>query len=352
MTKSIRAAALAETNRVNKIKEVAAGHPAIEAKAIAEGWDPSKTELHVLRAARPQATPGGAFGINTGRGSRLPPTSSRRPARVSGGIPEKVAFAGMTDKAKEIAASKPMRRQTIYGLCAIVAAANGVHMPSSRMDNDVIQAMFTIERRPADPGRRRRVRWLLDHVASAASPRTSSIRRCWPPTATSRASCPTSRGKPTRTISSTFKRYRMTASGDYAEIGPNGELKSMGLQDESYPNQVTTKGVIVNVGRELMVNDDMGALTQLPDTIGRKAALKREKVVFQVLGTAPTTAAPGASVNQTANGFNFFCTRQRQLLERRRFGAVHFVSRQRHGSCSSSRRTPTATPSWSCPTAC
>ena len=45
----------AETRRVEAIRKVCAGkHPDLEAKAIEEGWDESRTELHVLRASRPQ----------------------------------------------------------------------------------------------------------------------------------------------------------------------------------------------------------------------------------------------------------------------------------------------------------
>lgn len=52
----IRAAALAETNRIAAIRKVCAGrHADIEAKAIEEGWDAGQTELEVLRAERPKA---------------------------------------------------------------------------------------------------------------------------------------------------------------------------------------------------------------------------------------------------------------------------------------------------------
>jgi hypothetical protein len=47
----------AETRRVEAIRKVCAGkHPDIEAQAIEEGWDEARTELHVLRASRPQVT--------------------------------------------------------------------------------------------------------------------------------------------------------------------------------------------------------------------------------------------------------------------------------------------------------
>lgn len=52
---NVRRRMAAETRRVEAIRTVCAGkHPDIEAKAIEEGWDETRTELHVLRASRPQ----------------------------------------------------------------------------------------------------------------------------------------------------------------------------------------------------------------------------------------------------------------------------------------------------------
>src|SRR5690606_26774275 len=51
-----RAKMAAETKRVNAIRKVCGGrHETIEAQAIADGWDESRTELEVLRASRPAA---------------------------------------------------------------------------------------------------------------------------------------------------------------------------------------------------------------------------------------------------------------------------------------------------------
>src|SRR5439155_11982519 len=99
-----------------------------------------------------------------------------------------------------------------------------------------------------------------------------------------------------------FKRYRLTGSGVMSPVGPTGELKNMSLQDESYANQVSTKGALIQITREILINDDMGALTQVPSLIGRQAAISREKAVFTALlgnassffGTAHANYASGA----------------------------------------------------------
>jgi len=47
-----------ETRRVEAIRKLCGGkHADIEAKAIEEGWDETKTELHLLRASRPKVAP-------------------------------------------------------------------------------------------------------------------------------------------------------------------------------------------------------------------------------------------------------------------------------------------------------
>ena len=52
----VRAEAVAESQRIAAIRKLCgAKHAGIEAKAIAEGWDATKTELEVLRASRPKA---------------------------------------------------------------------------------------------------------------------------------------------------------------------------------------------------------------------------------------------------------------------------------------------------------
>src|SRR5690606_24493269 len=53
---ALRAEALAETSRIAAVRKICAGkHLDIEAQAIRDGWDATRTELEVLRASRPKA---------------------------------------------------------------------------------------------------------------------------------------------------------------------------------------------------------------------------------------------------------------------------------------------------------
>ena len=72
----IRAAALAETNRIAAIRQICAGKfPEIEAQAIREGWDATRCELEVLRASRPKAP-----AVHVQKVPASPPASLKRPA--------------------------------------------------------------------------------------------------------------------------------------------------------------------------------------------------------------------------------------------------------------------------------
>lgn len=313
--KEIRAAHASESKRIGKIREICAGrHANIEAKAIEEGWDETKTELAVLRAERPQggdsvnAAGNYSFGINTGAGEEATTQIVAAACALSAGISEKTALAGLTEQQKNVVANRKMRNQvsSIYGLCNVIAASHGKRLPSSRMDEDVLRAMFRMDR-DLD----------LQAAGGTGSSATMSLsgitenllnKSMLDSYATVGSLVDEIAYQTDTNDFKQYKRYRMTASGLMSALGAAGELKSISLQDESYPNQVKTQGVILTIGRDILINDDMGALTQAPTLLGRGAALYREMMVFSNLLVGTSTVAPGASVGQAANSFNFFST--------------------------------------------
>ena len=333
MLKQMRTAAAGEQKRLAAIQAKAEEYrervePAkfadIQAKATENGWDQDKVELEMLRAARPDhdvraGTGSGmttaTFGINVGRGEVVTQEIVAAACALAGGVEEKRALEGLTDGQKQVVASRKVRNSvgSIYGMCSVIAAANGVRMPSSRMDEDVLKAMFAIERRlelQADGGgaggfSTMSLSGITENVLNKAMLEAygqvdSVIDQIAYQTDTNDF-------KP-------YKRYRLTSSGLMSALGPTGELKSISLQDESYANQVKTQGVIMNVPRELLINDDLGALTQAPTLLGRGAALYREMVVFSNILALPATPAPGNSVGKAANNFNFFSTGAGNLM--------------------------------------
>jgi hypothetical protein len=93
----------------------------------------------------------------------------------------------------------------------------------------------------------------------------------------------------------TMTRYRMTSAGDYAKVGPDGELKHGSLGSESYTNTLATYGKMLTITREAQYNDDLGALTQIPSQLGGDAGRKFNSIFW-------TTFQDNASFFTSARG--------------------------------------------------
>lgn len=66
--------------------------------------------------------------------------------------------------------------------------------------------------------------------------------------------------------------YRLNMTGGFEEVGAGGELKHAKLSDESFSNQAKTYGKMLGLTRQDIINDDMGALNDVPFMFGRAAA--------------------------------------------------------------------------------
>lgn len=74
--------------------------------------------------------------------------------------------------------------------------------------------------------------------------------------------------------------YRMVANAKFEQVGSDGKLKHGSLSDETYNNRAKTYGKLFGLSREHIINDDLGALTGLPQEIGRGAGLKLNEVFW------------------------------------------------------------------------
>lgn len=68
--------------------------------------------------------------------------------------------------------------------------------------------------------------------------------------------------------------YALTGDMQYEQIGPTGELPHGTLSEETYNNQAKTYGRMLAITRNDIINDDLGALEQVPQRLGRGGALK------------------------------------------------------------------------------
>jgi hypothetical protein len=88
-------------------------------------------------------------------------------------------------------------------------------------------------------------------------------------------------------------RYRTGSIGNYDVLNENGEYKRKAIPDgEKSSITIGTRGNIIAITRETIVNDDLGALTDLTTAIGRAGKRTIEAAVFSLLaensGAGPT----------------------------------------------------------------
>jgi HK97 family phage prohead protease len=96
--------------------------------------------------------------------------------------------------------------------------------------------------------------------------------------------------------------YALTGGMIYEKVGPDGELKHATVGELSYVNKVDTYGRMFSITRQNIINDDLGALTQVPRKLGRGAALALNNVFWTAFLNNSTFFAAGNNNVQTGAG--------------------------------------------------
>jgi len=102
-------------------------------------------------------------------------------------------------------------------------------------------------------------------------------------------------------------RYRMGSFGALDALNELGEFKHKVISDaEKATITASTKGNIITVSRQMIINDDMGAFTRLLSMLGRAAGLSVEVDVYALLalnaGLGPTQTDLSPLFDNTARG--------------------------------------------------
>lgn len=259
----LRAAAVQESERIAAVRKLCNGaHPTIEAKAIGEGWDATRTELEVLRASRPTA-----------------PAAHMRDHQMTQEVLEAACLllAGHPDAEKICseqaleAASRRFRGGIgLQELLLEAAWANGYTGRSFRDTREVLHAAFpggvqagsisTID-----------IGGILSNVANRfLLEGFSSVEKTWRNIATVGPV----------TDFKAITRYRLIGKDQYDKVAPGGELKHGTLGETKYLNQADTYGLMLSIDRRDLINDDLGAITTVPRKLGRGAGLKINDVFW------------------------------------------------------------------------
>ncbi|MCE7974810.1 MAG: hypothetical protein DYG92_10905 [Leptolyngbya sp. PLA1] len=255
----VRAEALAETGRIAAIRKVCAvgggKHAEIEAQAIREGWDATRTELEVLRASRPKAP--AIHAPDTSVTSEVLEAACFQSAKLEG--IEKVCSA----QAMEIAAKRFQSGLGLQELLFEAAIANGYTGRTFRDSRRVLEAAFG---RGIEAGMTTiDVGGILSNVANKfLLEGFFSVERVW------RSICAVRNVSDFKTVTS----YRLVGKDQYEQVAPGGELKHGTLGEETYTNKADTYGLMLSIDRRDIINDDLGAITTVPRKLGRGSGLK------------------------------------------------------------------------------
>ncbi|KAA0213583.1 MAG: hypothetical protein EDM82_12550 [Cyanobacteria bacterium CYA] len=233
----IRAAALAETARIDAIRKVCGGkHTSIEAQAIRDGWDATRTELEVLRASRPKAP---AIHVpDRSVTSEVLEAACFQSAKLEG--IEKVC----STQAIEIAAKRFQGGLGLQELLFEAAIANGYTGRTFRDSRRVLEAAFG---RGVEAGMTTiDVGGILSNVANKfLLEGFFSVERVW------RSICAVRNVSDFKTVTS----YRLVGKDQYEQVAPGGELKQGTLGEETYTNKADTYGLMLSIDRRDIINE-------------------------------------------------------------------------------------------------
>ena len=272
----IRARAASESRRISAIVKLCDGeHPQIEAQAIEAGWDSTRTELELLRASRPSAP-----AIHT---SETVPCGQAIEAALcmASGLGESIVAESYDERTMDAALSRQLRGAGLHTLVYEVLHAAGEPARPGRVDDETIRAALVANNRliQASSGfSTLSLSGILSNVANKAMLAAYQAVHSVAPTI-----CASTDVNDFKEVS----RYRMTGTGLFEKVGPDGELKHAGLSEESYTNRLDTYGRLITLTRQMIINDDLGAFLQIPRAIGRMSALALEEAVFTLLLSNP-----------------------------------------------------------------
>ena len=266
-----RQAAAAESQRQHDLRTLCAayGNPTIEipvangqmksvsleAHAIVNNWTTMRTENHLLRASLPSAPNAIVRG-----GQDLSPQVIEASLALGGRLqkPERYFTEQVLD-----AASRQFPRglgpQQLLMLSARASGWTGLDVKSDL--KGVLKAAFSTMSLPGILSNNMN-KFLLQGYTSVEDVwrRISGIR-------------PVSDFK-------TITSYRMVGGFKFKKVGPGGELKHGTFGEESYTNKAETYGIMGSLTRQDIINDDLGAFTDMPSRIGRGAALEINSVFW------------------------------------------------------------------------
>lgn len=278
-TATVEAAQSAERERVASVIAACKGHDGIMAQAVKEGWTAERAELACLKAEKADA--------------ERAKIEAERPA-----APSVIDLKASAPKdAKTVAAAACMGAAMRDS--AVEAQFKGVDLDAAHdlgvtRLSDVFAA-FGYDYRPGnDASMSKALRAafsnadipnVLSNVAHKfALVGFGAVGEDWRKV---------SRAVPVTDFKA-VKGVRLVMGGLLQPLAKGGELRHVDLSDEARTIQAATKGSIVGITREDLINDDLGVLAAIPERFGQMAGRTINRDVFAAL-TALSASDFGAS---------------------------------------------------------
>ena len=82
----------------------------------------------------------------------------------------------------------------------------------------------------------------------------------------------------------THQRYRMNGAFKFEKVGADGEIKHGSIGEQAFSQQVDTHAIMFSLNRQMIINDDLAAFSDIPRGIGIGAAEAISDADFNILG--------------------------------------------------------------------
>ncbi len=268
---AIRAAAAAESERIDSLRTLCARHrmPGVEAKAIREGWTAERAELEILRA-NSALSPSVGSGVGGGKGRTMDGRAELvcRGAVLCGTKPE--ALIAQFGEATFEASMKTPPIESLHDLMLRGAQHDPALAGIRHMNHEAIRASIGSHEISGI------VTDILQSslVASFLEPNTFWRR-------TSKV-VPAADFRPNT-------RLRLATQSILSKVGTSGVIDKGQLAEADHEVQVETWGMDISLTRRQVVNDQVGAFAELPRVLRRVAMAKTNSLVADLFNASATS---------------------------------------------------------------
>lgn len=245
----------AERNRAAEVARLCGGkYPELQAQAIKEGWDATKTELEVLRASRPKAP-------MTWVPSRIEASTTI----LTASLMTRMGYGKLAEKTlgpEAMQRAEDLRASSLLDLCRAALLADHQEIPANRME--LVRAAISTMSLPTALGDTAHKILLNAYSESPATWKTF---------------CGITNVSDFRVA----KAIRPTFVGELEELAPGGELKHGTMKEAVTDIQARTFGKMLSVDRRDIINDDLSLFQDTAQALGRAAMRSLSDLVYATL---------------------------------------------------------------------